>query len=193
MGNEVENYAYAYDGVAFHNITVGEEGFICANSSEYILVSGDEQEIVNDDFFQIKTKDSRPEVLLSDKQKAIRDDYFLILQQIVQSEASILKMEGVEVPSETAINLSKELITELAFENIYPIRIGTSIEEGICMTFGNRSDILYFEIYNDGDLGYLIEDPKSKKVLKNEDVFSISQARMDIVDFFKSICVFQTV
>jgi hypothetical protein len=104
-----------------------------------------------------------------------------------------LKKEGVEIPSESAINLAKELITELAFENIYPIRIGTSIEEGICLTYRNRSDILYFEIYNDGELGYLIENPKSKKILKNEDIFSISQARTEIIDFFKSVCAFQTV
>lgn len=193
MGKEIKNYTYAYDGIALHTIKEGEEGFIWSNTADYISIIEDEQDVVVDDSFQVMTYNSEHEVILSDKQKAIRDDYFSILHQIIQSESSILKREGVEIPSETAINLSEELITELAAENIYPIRIGTSMEEGICLTFGNRSNILYFEIYNDGDMGYLIEDPKSRVTIKNEDVFSISQARSDIVDFFKSVCVFQAV
>ena len=41
---------------------------------------------------------------------------------------------------------------------------------GHCFVFEKGDCILYLEIYNDGDIGYIISDDKNKKTIENKDI-----------------------
>jgi uncharacterized protein YfkK (UPF0435 family) len=98
-------------------------------------------------------------------------------------EDGYLKDENIDQPNELALNYSYQLINELAKGNIFPDKLSTSVEEGICVKFKNKRKILYFEIYNTGELGYIIEDLSSHKTIENEDVFSIDEIVKKINEF----------
>ena len=119
--------------------------------------------------------------------KAVRDffidKWISKLNGLKTEEEEYLKDENIAHPNEVAINFSYQLIYELADKNIFPDKLNSSVEEGICIKFKNKRKILYFEIYNTGELGYIIEDLSSHKSIENEDVFSIDEMVKKINDF----------
>lgn len=87
-------------------------------------------------------------------------------------------------PNNFAIQSTTRLLTELSVSNLFPYRITQSVEAGICIQFKGGDQIFYAEIYNDGDIGYIIEDTKRKSELGNESLGSIDALRKAIVKFY---------
>ena len=92
--------------------------------------------------------------------------------------------EFIPGPTADVLQQSRQFIKQLEYNNIVPIRITQSIEEGICFVFSKEKYILYFEIYNDGELGYIIEKVDDKKVIENLEIHSISSIMKRIVNFY---------
>ena len=44
---------------------------------------------------------------------------------------------------------------------------------------------MYFEIYNDGEKGFIIEDTLEKKALKNMEILKLSDLIEELQDIFK--------
>jgi hypothetical protein len=91
--------------------------------------------------------------------------------------------ENIQQPNDLSFNYTFQTINKLADLNIFPDRLIPSVEEGICLNFKNKGRVLYFEIYNSGDLGYIIEDINLKQTIENEDVPSIDDMVIKIKDF----------
>ena len=73
-------------------------------------------------------------------------------------------------PTKEVLNFAREIIPELIEKDIIPYRMAPTVEEGLCMIFENSDMRLYLEIYNDGDIGYISENFKTKEKQKNEDI-----------------------
>lgn len=99
------------------------------------------------------------------------------------NQDAFLLDENIQQPNDLSINYSLQTIYKLADLNIFPEKLIPSVEEGICMNFKNKEQILYFEIYNSGELGYIIEDTKQNRTLENEDVSTIDDMVNRIKDF----------
>jgi len=127
---------------------------------------------------------NEPYIELNDNQKFFIEEAIEKLNFVIIGDKEYLEAEGVALPNDYVIGLTNKLISNLAPENIFPSNISTSIEEGICLSFKKSSKILYFELYNNGELGYIIEDAKEKKILENEDLNSINEATDKIKEFF---------
>jgi hypothetical protein len=87
-------------------------------------------------------------------------------------------------PNKYVINYSKKFFKKLLKKNIYPDRISPSTEKGICFTFKNKDEILYFEIYNDKDAGYITENSKKKITIKNEKINNRKEIINILKDFY---------
>jgi hypothetical protein len=71
----------------------------------------------------------------------------------------------------------------LADQKIFNYKISQSIEEGIMVSFKNNSQRLYFEIYNDGQFGYIIEDYRKKSIIENKDVDNLEDFTYRVSQF----------
>ncbi len=78
-----------------------------------------------------------------------------------------------EIPNDISLSKLSELISGLLNDHIIPDKITTSAEGGICLEFKKENQRLYFEVYNNGEMGYIIEDTVLKKTIENEDASSI--------------------
>lgn len=65
---------------------------------------------------------------------------------VVNDEAFLIE-ENAELPNDDVISSVKNTLSELAFINIFPERITTSIEGGLCLIFHNNDNKLYLELY----------------------------------------------
>lgn len=81
--------------------------------------------------------------------------------------------EGVAAPSDEVIDKSLILIHDLVSNELVPIRISPTVEEGICFVFRKGDEQLYLELYNDNEIGLIIENPKTKTILANESIESM--------------------
>lgn len=65
----------------------------------------------------------------------------------------------------------KYLYKLLYYEKITPVRIASTIEEGMFLAFRNRRNgIMYMELYNDGDIGYIVINLDTKKIIENKEI-----------------------
>ena len=81
----------------------------------------------------------------------------------------MIKYNDFENVTDEVIVFTNDLLNKL---NKIPNRITDTVEQGLCLVFKNNTKVLYLEIYNDGEKGYIIEDFKEKIILKNEVVFT---------------------
>lgn len=51
-----------------------------------------------------------------------------------------------------------------------PNRISLLPDGGVCFIFKKLNTVIYFEIYNDGEMGYIIEDIIDYKIIDNKDI-----------------------
>ena len=107
-------------------------------------------------------------------------------ESIIEFNRSFYNNENINLPNEKTFEKMNSIIEFLSSNNIIPFKIEPSVEEGICMVFKKQNEKLYFEIYNDGDLGYIIENSLNKEIISNKDVSSIEEAVNDIVNFEKN-------
>ncbi len=81
-----------------------------------------------------------------------------------------LEEEGFILPNAVTIQRANELTMKLARLTIFPSKISISGDDGICLRFMHRNKILYLELYNDGETGFIIEDLEKGKSISNEDL-----------------------
>lgn len=111
------------------------------------------------------------------------DKWTTHLNNLIEAEDEYLTEENIDKPNSFAINSTYQVILELSRINIFPEKLSTSAEEGICLTFKNNDKILYFEIYNSGELGYIIEDSLKCQIIENEDVYTTEDIVSIVSDF----------
>ena len=117
-------------------------------------------------------------------------EYFLmksieILFNTIKIEQDRFLIEEVDLPNEISLNLTHNVLNILSSQNIFPESITPSIEEGICLKFSKSTHNLYFEVYNDGEIGYIIEDTYSKRTIENEDLHSIYEIQSVVEKFLQ--------
>ncbi len=102
----------------------------------------------------------------------INEKYYINIIEEIEEMKDIIKDEyDFNPPNKYVLDYSKVFIKNLIQNNIeMPDRITPSAEEGICFVFKKNNKILYFEIYNDKEMGYIIEDEKRKKIIDNKNV-----------------------
>ncbi len=103
--------------------------------------------------------------------------------ELIREEGIKLLEDGVSPPNEWVLNMSKKLILELSEFEITSYNIEPSYDEGIAFVFKNNSQKMYLEIYNEGQIGYIIEDYQKKVIIENQDVKSIFEAKNRIRKF----------
>lgn len=119
---------------------------------------------------------------LEDKEM-LRLNNYLNQIELIRRTSFYLLDEGVNPPNEWALDKSKELIFELLKLKISYYQIEPSYDEGIAFIFKNTVQKMYLEIYNDGQIGYIIEDYQKKSILENNDVKSIYEAKNRVKKF----------
>lgn len=80
-----------------------------------------------------------------------------------------------KAPTKDVIKFSKELIFNLIYRDnpSIPVRVDATVEEGICFVFENKSKdrIMHLEIYNDGDVGFIINEKSGNRdIIDNRDI-----------------------
>ena len=93
--------------------------------------------------------------------------------------------DDVENPNKDSIDKSREIITKLGKVGIIPRRVSPTIEEGICLVYDFNDDDCYLEIYNNGEMGILVEDTKMKKIKLNIDLKNSNDAIKTIKRYCK--------
>ena len=68
------------------------------------------------------------------------------------------------------VNKIKPIIHDLVHNDLIPTRIAPTLDNSICLLIQKNDLSCYLEFYDDGDIGFIIEDRKTKKVIANEDV-----------------------
>lgn len=122
--------------------------------------------------------------MLNYNQKYFLDEAVKKLKITIELERKYLEMENAEMPNNVTQDRTSQLLTELAYNNIFPDRLSTSIEGGIGLVFKNTSFKLIMELYNSGEIGYIIEDTRIRKLIENEVIFSLEAASERITKFY---------
>lgn len=106
------------------------------------------------------------------------------MYEAIEFESYYLKDDGIAPPKDEVINSTTFLLNQLASEDIFPNKIATTVEEGLYLVFENFPFKFYLEIYNNGDIAYIIEDTKSDKIIELKDLYSISEVKNRISQFY---------
>ena len=76
-----------------------------------------------------------------------------------------------ELPNEIVRKNYDLFKTKLKELNLEPHRINLiGYVGGICFQFNRKGSRIYFEFYNDGEMGYIIEDSINHQIIDNQDV-----------------------
>lgn len=114
-------------------------------------------------------------------ERAIINNYLKIISNkldIIESIGDNWDNDGTKGPNSFSIQFSRELAFQVIENNFMPLTISQSVEEGICFVFKDGNKYLYIEIYNDEEIGLIIEDYKNKKILKNISI----KSKQDIIN-----------
>jgi hypothetical protein len=145
-----------------------------------------ESEEIRENYFSlsnasIKIKKSIINETTVDLKLTKKNEYKEKLNQIKKID---FESEGIDIPNEKVFQDAELLIDRLIDRDFYPNRISESAEGGLCFYFYKDSKALYFEIYNDGEKGYIIEDISKRKILKNYDISSYMELLTELIIFF---------
>lgn len=125
-----------------------------------------------------------PEVPLYQNQQVIFHEMIEDLYKAIDFDKEYLEEGGLELPNKEVINKAIYLIHSLSSENIFPKEITTTVEEGICLIFESKTFTLYLELYNYGEIGYMLENTKNEELIENEIFISLSEVRSKISQLF---------
>jgi len=123
---------------------------------------------------------------LTDIQKQLLEIKRDSLYEVVRSSIKWADENSVQKPTDDVFDRGFTLLKSLAEKNIFPDRMSPSIEEGLCLNFRINDLVIYLELYNDGEIGYLTENVKNKKIIENEDLNSILEFIERIEEIFNS-------
>lgn len=109
-----------------------------------------------------------------------------LLKQIINIEiiGNEWSDENIKGPNEFVIAYAKGLIPQMVVNDLIPFRVTQSIEEGISFVFKNDNKLFYLEIYNDNEIGILIEDYYNKIILKNKELQNYEEIFDELNNFF---------
>lgn len=153
------------------NLKSKNNDFVSNNSNEVITMR---------DLINLKSINNKVDSILSIIEFRLNDIDDLMVKYFINKVDEIYKMRDsireeydFNPPNDYVINYSKNFIKNL-FNNVKipPDRITPSAEEGLCFVFKKGNKVLYFEIYNDKEMGYIIEDEKRKIIIDNKNVSS---------------------
>jgi len=125
-----------------------------------------------------------PEIPLYQNQQVIFHEMIEDLYKAIDFDKEYLEEEGLELPNKEVINKAVYLIYSLLAENIFPKEITTTVEEGICLIFESKTFTIYLELYNYGEIGYMLENTKNEELIENEIFISLSEVRSKISQLF---------
>lgn len=94
--------------------------------------------------------------------------------------------EGVKGPNAYVLDLSRELARQFVDNDIYPITVTQTIEEGASFVFKNSTKMLYLEIYNDKEMGIITEDFERRQILSNKQIESQVDVVRELTLFFNT-------
>jgi hypothetical protein len=76
-----------------------------------------------------------------------------------------------ELPNKIVRNNYDLFKIKLKERNLEPHRVNLiEYVGGICFQFNKKESIIYFEFYNDGEMGYIIEDSINHQIIDNQDI-----------------------
>lgn len=116
--------------------------------------------------------------------KEIYKDQLLSQIEAIEILGDEWSEDDVKGPNSYVINYSEELVRQLVDNDLLPLRITQSIEEGISFVFKNKMMFFYLEIYNDKEFGILIEDYTNKSIVNNKEVFNHQEILEELTVFF---------
>lgn len=121
---------------------------------------------------------------LSKYQEFIFDKTINDLYVTIENLRSYYDSNGIELPTEENLDKSIKLIKDFISQNILPSKVSTSIEEGVSIVFKKNRLAMHLELYNDGDIGYIIEDVKKRKLLENKVVSGLEEIVKRVNNFY---------
>lgn len=133
------------------------------------------------DFVNSSIKEEKNEISIIEKR--YKRKIFLSQIDFIEAIGDDWSEEHTKGPNDFAISFSRELVYQLIENELIPIRITQSIEEGMCFVFRNDQQFLYLEIYNDEELGIVIEDYNKKKILINKELVHKQEILEEIIEF----------
>mgnify|MGYP006280603053 FL=1 len=125
-----------------------------------------------------------PDETLSQEQQNVIQEIIKDLFEAIEFDKEYLEEEGLELPNKEVINKAINLIYLLSNEDIFPKETTTTVEEGICLIFEDESFHLYLELYNHGEIGYMLENSKTNELIENEIYVSLSDVKSKISQLF---------
>ena len=69
----------------------------------------------------------------------------------------------------------KIFLSLLEENNLKTHRINLLPDGGVCFTFKKNNFTICFEIYNDGEMGYIIEDSINHEIVDNQDIENFNE------------------
>jgi len=101
---------------------------------------------------------------------ALNNQAMTIIDELHNIQKSDLLDQGIDLPNSTSLILSELIIKDLEKYGLLPNRVSASAEGGFCLIFKKQDSALYLEVYNDGEIGFIVENFIQKRILDNREI-----------------------
>lgn len=108
------------------------------------------------------------------------------LKKIIEENREYFEEEKVELPNDVALNKTEVILEEIKSEYIEPYKVTPTMEEGFALKFKKGENYMIMEIYNDGEMGYIIANDKERKLIENKYIKTLLDAKGAIVKFINN-------
>jgi hypothetical protein len=106
-----------------------------------------------------------------------------LVRHIIYANKKDLLDNGAELPNDCAIKNFFMTLNQLAQKDVYPDRVSPSIEGGMYACFKRDGHTMHMEMYNDGDMGCIVEGSVSNAVVANVDFETVDAMVGYVVGF----------
>ncbi len=157
-----------------YNEVVNDEDVVFSTSSyfgedfEASVMSCKDDLIITNPKFHLLSSDA-VEQDFSPIESSIDYDYVQLVDQLTEIQSLAMEAD-VESPSAYSLVLAELALSKLKQENFLPNRITYTVDGGYCFVFKKSTQALYLEIYNDRELGFIIEDFVKKEIIENKEI-----------------------
>ena len=94
----------------------------------------------------------------------------------------ILDNIDIDIYPNKLIEKRYKIFSSLLEENNLEVhRVNLLPDGGVCFTFKNKDSVIYFEIYNNGEMSYIIEDSINYKIIDNQNIKNFN----DLINILK--------
>lgn len=105
------------------------------------------------------------------------------INEVIDDQKEFYKEFIDELPSKKSIKKTEKLLNRLHSKNLFEDDLLVIADGGLCLVFRKEQKTMYFEVYNDNEMGYLIDE--NNKILANKDLKKIADVEKTIYDFLK--------